>query len=127
MAEPEDPKSKGSLFNIARLKEGLKKYGKTGLYVYVGLSFTVTTCFYIAIEQHLDVKKLLGMRDDPHKQTSWMESMLIGKGSNLALAMICSKACVPIKIPIAVGITPYVHRWKEQMFRGWALKSPRSP
>ena len=29
-----------------RLKDGLKKYGKTGIYVYLGISFSITTCKY---------------------------------------------------------------------------------
>ena len=32
-----------------RLKEGLKKYGQTGLYTYLGISFTVTTCERIGL------------------------------------------------------------------------------
>ncbi len=48
--------------------------------------------------------------DDPNKEPSWIESVLIGKGSNLALAVLCGKVLVPIKIPLAVAITPYVHR-----------------
>ena len=27
--------------------------------------------------------------DDPDKEPSWIESVLIGKGSNLALAIVC--------------------------------------
>lgn len=90
--------------------------------------------------------------EDPNKEPSWIESVLIGKGSNLALAIVCrlvgasrscliillrglpdsgkrarstcmsphhlwssspnccSKMCVPIKIPVAMAVTPYVHR-----------------
>ncbi len=32
-----------SFFNYAKLKDGLKKYGRTGVFVYLGISFTVTT------------------------------------------------------------------------------------
>jgi len=37
--------------------------------------------------------------------------MFTGKGSSLALAFVCSKAMVPIKLPVAAAITPYVHRY----------------
>jgi hypothetical protein len=73
------------------LRKGLKKYGRTGVAVYLGISFSVTagdlgadlawpvlwhaleghtvsrhvcadcTGFYVAIERNVDVKKLLGM------------------------------------------------------------------
>lgn len=39
-----------------------------------------------------------------------MERLLVGKGSHIALAIVCSKAFVPIKLPLAVALTPYVHR-----------------
>lgn len=54
---------------------------------------------------------VLAHADDPGREPSWFESLLVGKGSNLALAILCSKFCVPIKVPMAVAITPYVHRW----------------
>ncbi len=39
-----------------------------------------------------------------------MERFLIGKGSNLALAILCSKMLIPIKVPAAMALTPYVQR-----------------
>jgi hypothetical protein len=39
-----------------------------------------------------------------------MQRLLVEKGSNLALAMLCSKMFIPIKIPVAVALTPYVQR-----------------
>eukprot|EP00195_Chlamydomonas_chlamydogama_P016982 CAMPEP_0202894190 /NCGR_PEP_ID=MMETSP1392-20130828/3635_1 /ASSEMBLY_ACC=CAM_ASM_000868 /TAXON_ID=225041 /ORGANISM="Chlamydomonas chlamydogama, Strain SAG 11-48b" /LENGTH=126 /DNA_ID=CAMNT_0049578797 /DNA_START=11 /DNA_END=391 /DNA_ORIENTATION=- len=115
--------SSASFLNLAALKEGLKKYGRTGIYVYLGVSFSVTAGWYVAIERNVDVKKLLGLKDDPNREPSWMESLLTGKGSHLALAILCSKVCVPIKVPVAVAMTPYVHRLKEQFFKGWAMKA----
>lgn len=48
--------------------------------------------------------------DDPDKEPTFIERMISGKGSSIALAMLCSKAMVPIKLPVAVALTPYVHR-----------------
>lgn len=48
--------------------------------------------------------------DDPEKELSWFEKMVTGKGSSVALAILCGKALVPIKIPVAAAVTPYVHR-----------------
>lgn len=45
-----------------------------------------------------------------HAQPGWFERVFAGKGSSLALAFLCSKAMVPIKLPVAAAITPYVHR-----------------
>ena len=139
------PFSIQSLLNWGKLKENLKVYGRTGLVVYLGISFSITTSFYIALERNVDVKKLLGIKgefhlhlhgslshhlmqtpiiqaDDPNKEHSWIETVLIGKGSNLALAMLCSKLFVPIKLPAALALTPYVHRWQERMWRAWAKR-----
>lgn len=38
-----------------------------------------------------------------------------GKGGSIALAFLCTKALVPIKIPIAMSLTPVVHRWLRSM------------
>lgn len=40
-----------------------------------------------------------------------MHKLLLGPGSHVALAILCSKAMIPIKLPIAVALTPYVYRW----------------
>lgn len=39
-----------------------------------------------------------------------MSKLLLGPGSHLALAILCSKACIPLKLPIAAALTPYVYR-----------------
>ncbi len=67
------------------------------------------------------VIKLFFPTEEPGKEPSWLESMLIGKGSSLALAILCGKAMVPIKIPVALAVTPYVHR-SEVIPRPWNAK-----
>lgn len=39
-----------------------------------------------------------------------MSKLLVGSGSHLALAIVCSKACIPLKVPLAAALTPYVYR-----------------
>ena len=56
------PFSLRSLFNWGKLKENLKLYGRTGVIVYLGISFSVTASIYIALERNVDVKKLLGIK-----------------------------------------------------------------
>ncbi|KAG2495633.1 hypothetical protein HYH03_006233 [Edaphochlamys debaryana] len=102
-----------SRFNASQLKEGLKKYGKAGIYTYLGLSTCVTASFYAAIESHVDVRKLLNLKkeeEEEGKEPSFMDRFLIGKGSNLALAILCSKMLIPVKVPAAMALTPYVQR-----------------
>lgn len=89
---------KVSPFNLAALKNGLKKYGRTGVVVYLGLSTCVTASmylaplkvgksapshhkqctifiilagFYVAIEQHVDVKKILGIKGEQQAWYHW--------------------------------------------------------
>eukprot|EP00878_Enallax_costatus_P008259 GHUV01008635.1.p1 GENE.GHUV01008635.1~~GHUV01008635.1.p1 ORF type:complete len:123 (+),score=8.34 GHUV01008635.1:191-559(+) len=106
----------GSLgLNTETLKKGLRKYGRTGIITYLGLSTMVTTGFYIAIERNVDVKKIVGIKDtDPDSEPSALQKMLLGPGSHLALAILCSKACIPLKLPVAVALTPYVHRLEQR-------------
>lgn len=46
MQAPDAPPAQpaASFFNLARLKTGLKKYGRTGIYTYLGLSTCITAC-----------------------------------------------------------------------------------
>jgi hypothetical protein len=39
-----------------------------------------------------------------------LQKLLLGPGSHIVLAVMCSKACIPIKLPVALALTPYVHR-----------------
>lgn len=46
---------------------------------------------------------------DPANQ-SWLERAVAGPGSTLALAFICNKALMPVRLPITVALTPAVAR-----------------
>mmetsp|Transcript_21474 Transcript_21474/g.59472 ORF Transcript_21474/g.59472 Transcript_21474/m.59472 type:complete len:117 (-) Transcript_21474:600-950(-) len=111
-----------SKWSYASLKASLQKYGRTGVFVYLGLSTCVTAGFYVAIESHVDVRHLLGVKHDNDGEPSWLEKVFTGKGSSLALAFVCSKAMVPIKLPVAAAITPYVHRMTQNIFKGGVSK-----
>lgn len=58
------PFSIRNLLNWGKLKENLKVYGRTGVVVYLGISFSVTASLYIALERNVDVKKLLGIKGE---------------------------------------------------------------
>ncbi|GMH42042.1 hypothetical protein BSKO_09961 [Bryopsis sp. KO-2023] len=105
----------------ARIRELFKKYGTTAVGTYLTVHATTFTCCYVAVESKLDVRGLLtriGLLDVPtndsnaeeKENTRWYESVIQGKGSSLALAFLCSKALIPVKVPVAVGLTPVVHR-----------------
>ena len=36
--------------------------------------------------------------------------MLTSKGSNLAIAFLCTKALMPVRVPLTIGLTPAVAR-----------------
>lgn len=40
----------------------------------------------------------------------WMDKVLTGGSSTLALAFICNKALFPVRTPITLGLTPLVAR-----------------
>jgi hypothetical protein len=44
------------------------------------------------------------------------------------LAVMCSKAMIPLKLPVAVALTPYVHRLERRLLeRLAAYRSSRMP
>ncbi|KAF6254219.1 hypothetical protein COO60DRAFT_1542479 [Scenedesmus sp. NREL 46B-D3] len=112
--------------NTQTLKNGLKKYGRSGIVTYLGLSSLVTTGFYIAIERNVDVKKLVGLEDEPEGEPSMLQKLLLGPGSHLVLAIMCSKACIPIKLPVALALTPYVNRLEQRFFQRAVQQATKS-
>ena len=52
------------------------------------------------------------VRDDADPQTrGWFASSLTSSGSSLALAFLCTKALLPIRVPLTLAITPPVARF----------------
>lgn len=47
---------------------------------------------------------------DPANRT-WLEKAVTGPGSAIALAFICNKALMPVRLPITIALTPAVARW----------------
>lgn len=46
---------------------------------------------------------------DPANRT-WLEKAVTGPGSTIALAFICNKALMPVRLPITIALTPAVAR-----------------
>ena len=50
------------------------------------------------------------------ENTRWYKRLISeGKGGSIALAFLCTKALVPVKIPVAMSFTPIVHRCLRSM------------
>lgn len=113
------------MWDLAQLRAALRRYGRAGIVTYLGLSSMVTCGFYVAIERNVDVRGLLGLPKEGEEAAGggaagamppWLQSALAGPGSHLALAVLCSKAMIPIKLPVAVALTPYVARLEARIF-----------
>ena len=49
--------------------------------------------------------------DGDSDKRGWFANLLSGPGSTVALAFLCNKALLPVRVPITVGLTPAVARW----------------
>ena len=51
------------------------------------------------------------MKEDADSdKRGWFANLLSGPGSTVALAFLCNKALLPVRVPITVGLTPAVAR-----------------
>lgn len=46
--------------------------------------------------------------NNDNKKINKIEGLIYDKGTTVAIAMICTKALIPVKIPIAASLTPIV-------------------
>lgn len=71
-----DPSSSSSsplasrMWSLERAKAVLKTYGRAGAVTYLAVSSTVTAGFYVAIENHVDVGKWVGIKGERQKGVS---------------------------------------------------------
>ncbi|PRW59940.1 glycosyl transferase family 2 [Chlorella sorokiniana] len=113
-----------------KIKGLFKKYGKIALGVHLCVYGTFLTGCYIAIDNHVDVRtplQKIGLLskekyDDAAAEGAeaeaqanaqnkgWMDKVLSGGSSTLALAFLCNKALFPVRTPITLGLTPLVAR-----------------
>lgn len=104
-----------------RIQGLFKKYGRTAVGTYLTVHVTTFGLCYAAVESKLDVRGMLtdigllsapthNSREEERADGNWYDKYFMGKGSSLTLAFLCAKALLPIKVPVAVGLTPIVHR-----------------
>lgn len=127
------------ILSVARLRDLIAKYGKVALGVHLSVSAASITGCYVAIKNNVDVGAVLqrvGLfsdnmekeeADDIHRfeavalegseatappvedRKSAVHAAVSGGGA-LALAFLCNKALMPVRIPITVALTPTVAR-----------------
>eukprot|EP01025_Chloroclados_australasicus_P047831 TRINITY_DN5397_c0_g2_i1.p2 TRINITY_DN5397_c0_g2~~TRINITY_DN5397_c0_g2_i1.p2 ORF type:complete len:124 (-),score=0.38 TRINITY_DN5397_c0_g2_i1:342-713(-) len=102
-----------------QLKSKVFRYGTTGYFTYVGINLLTVLGCYILIERvgfdvELKLKQwhlvpeqvdIAGYHDKLRKYLGWYVP-----GPSLLLAMLCAKALFPVKLPIAIALTPIVNR-----------------
>lgn len=133
--------------SVAGFKELVAKYGKVAVGVHMSVSAVSVTCCYAAIKNNVDVGAVLqrvGLyspsmekeeaEDIQKYEVVALEGAPIAKeedrksavhaavsgGGALALAFLCNKALMPIRIPITVALTPAVARMlaRRNLFKG---------
>ncbi|KAK3010687.1 hypothetical protein RJ639_011195 [Escallonia herrerae] len=123
-----------------RFRELLKKYGKVAVGVHFSVSAASITGLYVAIKNNADVESIFekfGVRgvstataqelpqENPEMADgSFREEVRQAKsarnrtaelaassGGAFALALLCNKALLPIRIPITIALTPPIARF----------------
>jgi hypothetical protein len=85
------------------IKDYLRKYGKTGLLVYLGLSGTSFLSIYTLIKTGFDFKPILTKLN--------IKSEYGDTTGCLIAAYAINKALTPLKLVIAASITPKIHSY----------------
>jgi hypothetical protein len=124
----------------ARMKDLGRKYGKVALGVHFSVSAATAAGLYVAIDNNVDVDAVfrkIGIStgvstpspapaagDDASPSVPGQEAparnrtgeLVASSGGTLALALLCNKALIPVRIPITIALTPPVARllarWK---------------
>lgn len=122
----------------ARMKDLGRKYGKVALGVHLSVSAATAAGLYVAIDNNVDVDALFrkvgistgvspapapgddappsapGQEEAPARNRTG--ELVASSGGTLALALLCNKALIPVRIPITIALTPPIARllarWK---------------
>ncbi|KAK1632956.1 hypothetical protein QYE76_007271 [Lolium multiflorum] len=119
----------------ARMKDLGRKYGKVALGVHLSVSAATATGLYVAINNNVDVDAVFrkigistgvstgdeappsaGGDQAPAPARNRTGELVASSGGTLALALLCNKALIPVRIPITIALTPPIARllarWK---------------
>ncbi|XP_057497183.1 uncharacterized protein C106.07c-like [Actinidia eriantha] len=113
-----------------RFRELLKKYGKVAVGVHFSVSAVSVTGLYVAIKNNVDVESMLekvglgsvkqpqsnpemndGSEVPAPKKRNRTAELAASSGGALALAFLCNKALLPVRVPITIGLTPPIARF----------------
>jgi hypothetical protein len=136
------------VLSVAGFKELVAKYGKVAVGVHLSVSAVSVTCCYAAIKNNVDAGAVLqrvglysaSMEKEEAEDIQKYEAVAsegaplpkeedrqsavhaaVSGGGALALAFLCNKALMPVRIPITVALTPPVAR---MLARRNLFKSP---
>ncbi|GJM99401.1 hypothetical protein PR202_ga16495 [Eleusine coracana subsp. coracana] len=117
-----------------RMKHLMKKYGKVALGVHVSVSCTTIAGLYVAINNNVDVDSILrrvgispsvsvevppapapapaagGDILERERERNRTAELVASSGGALALAILCNKALLPVRIPMTIALTPPISR-----------------
>ena len=107
----------------------LSKYGPVGMGTYITMTICTWTSLFVALENNLDVSQIakwiwgesidtdevlskvgLKRRQPGDSNPETISEYVMSKAPSFVLASVASKALVPVKIPLSLALTPYVHR-----------------
>ncbi|MDP2437322.1 MAG: DUF1279 domain-containing protein [archaeon] len=91
-----------------RGKAKIKRYGKVGLATYVAVDLVSLAGLTLIIHNGLDLVPLLDAFHITHDKFPNLGDSIV---SAWLVALACNKLTVPLRLPIAVAITPRVHEW----------------
>jgi len=105
---------------MSKLQELFKKYGKIGIGVHLSIyAATLAGCYFatqnkLKLEHYLIDYGLLTEKDlkadaNPEER-SWIAKAVTSGGSSFAIAFLCTKALLPVRVPLTIGLTPVVAR-----------------
>lgn len=70
-----------------------------------------TGWFFSATDRAMQMLGMAGTSED--------RSKLVGSGGAFAVAFLCNKALIPVRVPITIAVTPRV--WRFLTVRGWKV------
>ncbi|KAK1388501.1 DUF1279 domain-containing protein [Heracleum sosnowskyi] len=116
---------------VIRMRELVRKYGKVALGVHVSVSAASITALYVAINNNVHVESVFQrfgvviknqntetqfdsdgvvLPLDQNKRNP-MAELAVSSGGALAMAILCNKALIPVRVPITIALTPPISRF----------------
>lgn len=90
------------------LKDTVKKYGRTGIAVYLGLTTMSYTSIYLLLKTGVDFKPMLEKLN--------IKGDSAGSAGHFIAAYAINKAFTPVKLLLTASITPRLHRFLQGRF-----------